>query len=193
MNEEVKETAGDKAIRLNRIKNANEAYQELKVLHTDPLSGEIGEDFPKWSIFRDDFIADWTNNRVVVTEKEADAMFDEIVNEAEKELATVETPVVVPTVETAAIVAPAKRVRKAAVKKAVKVAKKKVVAKKVRKVVKKVAAKKAGKGKIDLARATFEKYSAKGWSRADILGRMVEVNGLSPAYAATAYQKLKSE
>ncbi len=186
MNEEVKETAGEKAIRLNRVKNASEAYNELKALHTDPLTGEIGEDFPKWSIFRDDFIVDWTKNRVVVTEKEADAMFDEIVNEAEKELAVVGEP------EVAVVAVKAKRVRKAAAKKVVKAKVAKKVVRKAKKVAKKVAAKKAGGGKIDLARATFQKYSGK-WTRQEIIERMVSVNGLTLAYANTAYQNLKNE
>jgi hypothetical protein len=209
---EVKETAGDKALRLNRIKNASEAYAELKALNTDPLTEEVGADFPSWPTFRDEFIADWTNNRTIVTEKEADAMFDEIVETAVKELETiaeVAAPQIVLGEETAPVVdlaatvnlSPPKKARKKAVPGATsylpatakvlrKLAKKKVAKKAVRK----VAAKKkvAGKGKMDLARATYEKYSGK-WTRQEILTRMVEVNGLSPAYASTAYQILKSE
>lgn len=213
-------------IKLNQLKKASEAYAELRTLHTDPLTDEVDGNFPAWSIFRDDFIADWTSNRTIVDEKEADAMFDTLVETAIQEIETAEanaaaevvetpTPAVVnnvdPSVGMGDVAAPKRRGRPPGSAKtaettetapkakksyyvpvALRNAKKTAKVKKVTKT-KKVAAKKksAGGGKMDLARVTVEKFSAKGWSRKDIIARLVEVNGLSPAYAATAYQKLK--
>lgn len=196
------------AIRLNQLKKATEAYKELKVLHTDPVTEELSEDFPAWSVFRDGFIADWTSNRIIVDEKEADAMFDKTAEEAlaqieaaegnTVELVVVETinpPVITLKVKDVPAVKrrgrpPGKTVPGARsylpatekVLRKLKQAKTKAKAKK--------ATKKEGPSKMDLARATVEKFAAKGWSRKDILARLVKQNGLSPAYAATAYQKL---
>ncbi len=206
-------------IKLNQLKKASEAYAELRTLHTDPLTDEVDGTFPAWSIFRDDFIADWTSNRIIVDEKEADAMFDTIVEKAIQEIETAEAgatavetePTAAPIATTApeAVVTAKRRGRPPGSAKAVDATapKKsyyipvsqrkgtKATKAKTAKVTKtkKVAAKKksAGGGKMDLARVTVEKFTAKGWSRKDIIARLVDVNGLSPAYAATAYQKLK--
>src|SRR5277367_6506843 len=105
------------AIKLNQLKKASEAYAELRTLHTNPVTEEVDGIFPAWSLFRDDFIADWTSNRIIVDEKEADAMFDTIVENAIQEIETAEaiatgsevetpTPVVAtaPTLEVAPVV-----------------------------------------------------------------------------------------
>ncbi len=77
-------------IKLNQLKKASEAYAELRTLHTDPLTEEVDGNFPAWSIFRDEFIADWTSNRIIVDEKEADAMFDTLVDNAIQEIEAAE-------------------------------------------------------------------------------------------------------
>lgn len=194
------------AIKLNQLKKASEAYKELRGLHTDPVTEEVDGEFPAWSVFRDGFIADWTANRIIVDEKEADAMFEKTAEEALAEIEAAEAGIVeeVSTETTTAVAAPvaeeapvvAKRRgrppgsgNKAKATKAAAVVKAKATKKAGKK---KVAAKKksAGTSKMDAARVTVEKFAAKGWSRKDIIQRLIDVNGLTPAYAATAYQKI---
>ena len=95
-----------KELKLNRVKQASDAYKELKAIHAatnlselfPPEAGEKDEPnptLPVWPVFRDDFIEDWTSNRVVKTDKEADAHFDK---EAEEALEALEANEVAPTV-----------------------------------------------------------------------------------------------
>lgn len=192
------------AIKLNQLKKASEAYAELRVLHTDPLTDEVDDEFPVWSLFRDGFIADWTSNRIIVDEKEADVMYDTIANEAlavieAAEAGAVSTEVEVPTVaavETApveAVVAKRRRGRPAGAK--VEGATKKSYYKPKAKTEKstkpkKVAAKKKSTASASSkAQAIVEKYKERAWSRKDIIAKIQEQLEMGVAYASTLYQK----
>jgi len=86
MSEKVSSTA----LKLNRLKYASEAYQEHKRIFTeyegtgvDPETGvnegdHMAEGFKTWPEFREEFLTDWTNNRRVVDEKEADVHFENL-------------------------------------------------------------------------------------------------------------------
>ena len=94
MSEKVSSTA----LKLNRLKHASAAYQEHKAMFTelegtgvDPESGinegdHMAEGFQTWPEFREAFLTDWTNNRRIVDEKEADVHFDTLADEALNEL-----------------------------------------------------------------------------------------------------------
>lgn len=77
------------AIELVRLKNASEAYKVHKSIYIDPVSDEQLPGFQAWPEFRDEFLADWKSNRRLVTEKEADVIFDTIANESLSELETI--------------------------------------------------------------------------------------------------------
>lgn len=190
------------AIRLNQLKKASEAYKEQKAIYEDLTTEDMETALPPWPQFRDAFLADWNLNRIIVDEKEADEMFNKAAEEALAQIeaaegTTTETTTMIPSLPGEALVNtsadPKKKRGRPPGKKTAKVAKKsysKAKTKAVKTAKAKKATKKEGPSKMDLARATVEKFAAKGWSRKDILARLVEQNGLSPAYAATAYQKL---
>lgn len=191
------------AIKLNQLKNASAAYKEQKAIYEDLTTEDMETALPLWPEFRDAFLADWNLNRIIVDEKEADAMFDKTAEEALAQIENAEAGTSSPeateptsSVATSPSTAAPKRRRPSAKKTVVKATKKSVVKAKT-KAVKAAKAKKAtkkdtGPTKMDLARDTVAKFSAKGWSRKEILERLVQVNGLSPAYSATAYQKIRS-
>ena len=192
-------------IKLNQLKKASEAYAELRSLHTDPLTEEVDGDFPAWSIFRDGFIAEWISNRIIVDEKEADVMFDTIVETAIQEIEAAEavaastevveltTPVAAVTTAPEAVVVakrrgrpPGKKVEGATpAKKSYYKPKAKGVAKN-----KKVAAKKkSGSSASSKAQTLVERYVERKWSRKDIIAKLQEQLGMGAAYAGTLYQK----
>lgn len=73
-------------LKLARLKAASEDYKVHKSIFVDPVTDEQLEGFLEWPVFRDQFLSDWTNNRRVVTEKEADVIFDRIADESLSEL-----------------------------------------------------------------------------------------------------------
>lgn len=190
----------------NRVKKASEAHVELKALHTE--YDEVDETFPDWQTFRDNFILDWIANRTIVTEEEAEMIFETTADEA---LAVIETaeqndsprtisvlvasstsvePGVVLTAvdaEPAVAVAPKRRGRPpGAGKKAVVV---KAAAKKSS-TKKKVAAKKSSGGSASAkAQVLIEKYASRDWSRKDIILKLQSQLDMGAAYASTLYQK----
>lgn len=205
------------AIKLHRVKQASEAYKELKSICAqtdldsllpkiagDELDGEepynVVSTVPTWPEFRDAFIADWAANRTIVTDKEADAMFERDVEEAIAAIEATETPAETVVVETPAVVAtpvavtPAKpkRVRNKVVKAAktkAKTAKAKAPAK-AKTVKTKVAAKKKSGGSASAkAQTIIAKYAERDWSRKDIIAKLQEQLGMGVAYASTLYQK----
>lgn len=62
-----------------------EYYKEMKAIHTDPVFG-IDPSFPDWKTFKADYEKEYYADRVVVSEEEADAILDEVVETAEREL-----------------------------------------------------------------------------------------------------------
>lgn len=76
-------------LELARLKNASEAYKVHKSNYIDPVTEEQLPGFQAWPEFRDEFLADWKSNRRVVTEKEADVIFDNLADESLTELATI--------------------------------------------------------------------------------------------------------
>ncbi len=210
-------------IELNRVRMAHEAYVELKALHSNGslsslLPPGLGEDkdevdstLPDWPTFRDGFIKDWAADRIILTVKEADAMFDKDVNEAldvieqtEAEVLNTSTPAVaVPTATpeptatqvTTPAVAPKRRGRPPgkATRKAGPEARRYTASKRTATRTKnlKVAAKKksAGKTSSSVAQTIIERYQARDWSRKDILQKLQSQVGVGAAYAATLYQK----
>lgn len=91
-------------LELARLKNASEEYKVHKLNYIDPVTDEELPGFQTWPMFRDEFLADWKSNRRIVTEKEADVIFDRIADESLTELeniagATVDVNTVVDEVE----------------------------------------------------------------------------------------------
>lgn len=187
-----------------RLKNATEAYAELKAIHASTsldslLPREPGDEpdevdsaIPAWPVFLDGFIKDWTSIREIKTDKEADAMFD---HDVETALAVIEateqnvtdslpvvdtTPVAAPVVETAPVVAVKRKPR--AVKAAVKA---------VKKAPRKVAAKKKSVGSASAkAQVIIEKYAGNdAWPRKRVIGKLQAQLGMGAAYASKLYQK----
>lgn len=78
--------AKDNSLQLARLKAASEDYKVHKSIFVDPVTDEKLEGFLEWPVFRDQFLNDWINNRRVVTEKEADVIFDRIADESLTEL-----------------------------------------------------------------------------------------------------------
>lgn len=76
-------------LELARLKNASEEYKVHKSNYKDPITDEELPGFQTWPVFRDEFLADWKSNRRVVTEKEADVIFDQIADESLTELETI--------------------------------------------------------------------------------------------------------
>ncbi len=198
-------TEGGKAIWQNRIKMASEAYQIAKTIHADHVvdslcdatgdsveestetTDTVVETFPDWPTYRDNFILDWISNRTIVTEEEANAMFNVEVENALQEIDQVEGSVVTPTVVVEATPVVIAKVKRAVAKKVVKV---KAKTKAKTKVTKKVAAKKAG-GKSASAKAQviIEKFSTRGWTRGEIIQKLQDQLDMGAAYASTLYQK----
>lgn len=80
------EAGKDNSLQLARLKAASEDYKVHKSIFVDPVTDEKLEGFLEWPAFRDQFLNDWINNRRVVTEKEADVIFDRIADESLTEL-----------------------------------------------------------------------------------------------------------
>lgn len=76
-------------LELARLKNASEDYKVHKSNYIDPVTDEQLPGFKLWPEFRDEFLADWKSNRRIVTEKEADVIFDQIADESLTELETI--------------------------------------------------------------------------------------------------------
>lgn len=79
-------------LQLARLKAASEDYKVHKSIYIDPVTEERLEGFLEWPVFRDQFLTDWKSNRRVVTEKEADVIFDRIADESLSELENIGTP-----------------------------------------------------------------------------------------------------
>lgn len=209
----------------NRVKSAGEAYKIAKTAYTDVDFEGMPKDadevvsgidplFPDWPTYRDNFILDWLSNRIVVTEKEAEAMFDETAAAAlaaleGTEAAIVPTDTIVPTetvatpapVETEVVVVAKRRGRPPGVKKTAAVVAPVVKAKKSyyvpvgKRKAKKTKAKKVAKAKSNRGSASakaqtlIERYVAKDWSRKDIIAKLQSQLDMGAAYAATLYQK----
>jgi hypothetical protein len=209
----------------NRVKKASEAYKELQALAEDydqsitsENDGEatlhldadayVPEQLPTWPVFRDNFILDWMSNRIVVTEEEADEMFNqdaenalnliegqeqsggESLNTSEPAVSSTipagETP---STTEASAPVAK-RRGRPPGTKNSTKkVAKAVRKAKAPRKV--KAAAKVGRKASSNSAKAQkiVEMYKAKGWERKRVIEKLMTQLEMGKAYASTLYQK----
>lgn len=219
-------TDSGKAIWQNRVKMASEAYQILKGINADASVASIEceplvptedeaeaqevvdvDSFPSWPTFRDNFLLDWIGSRIVVTDKEADMIFERTAEEA---LAAIEqaeqngsdAPVVdtSTTVVASALVvetAPKRRGRPpgSGVKKGTTGTSKtlaKLKARTKRAKSKKVAAKKksaSGGSASAKAQTLIEKYGSRDWSRKDIIGKLQAQLGMGAAYASTLYQK----
>ena len=212
----------------NRVKRASEAYKELQALSTDYDETIVSENeheasmyleadayqpeqLPTWPVFRDNFILDWMSNRIVVTEEEADKMFEsdaesalphegqeqsggESLNTSEPAVSSTSPAGEAPTAtaeETPAVVTK-RRGRppgtKAKAKKVVKVTHKVKTARKVKKA---SAPKVARKGTSNSAKAQriVEMYKGKGWARKDIIEKLQTQLEMGKAYASTLYQK----
>lgn len=186
-----------------------EYYKELKAIHTDPVFG-IDPSFPNWKTFKADYEKQYYADRVVVSEEEADAILDEVIETAERELGlTTDAPTEeetedMYTLKTEPEEAPIihldelellepDEVEEVEVidlneEKAPKASRKKKAA------TKKAAAPKRGrpaKSKADLARTIFKRIGHK--ERKKVIAAFVEKAGLTPAGAATYYQKFKTE
>lgn len=211
----------------NRIKKASEAYKELQALYADydgdivsqneheatgeTLDGEPAEAeaLPDWQTFRDNFILDWMQNRIVVTTEEADEMFERDVNDALEQIEsqgsdsqstsepTVASTASEPastqgesTAEPAASAAPKRRGRPPGSGKAKSATKKVVKTKSVRKVVKaKSTGGRKGTSVASKAQTLIARYQEREWSRKDILQKLQDQLEIGKPYAATLYQK----
>lgn len=216
---ELSKTDGGKAIWQNRVKMASEAYQALKGINggletlversAEDEADEVDVSFPDWPTFRDNFILDWIGSRIVVTDKEADMIFERTAEEALAAIeqaeqngsdapvvdtsatTVVQSPTVAPVVE----IATKRRGRppgsaKTAVKKSYYVPVSQRPAK--TKTVRKAAAKKktVAKGSASAkAQSLIEKYAARDWSRKDIIAKLQSQLDMGAAYASTLYQK----
>lgn len=69
-----------------RLENACEAWKVHKSIYIDPVTAEPLQGFQPWPQFRDEFLTDWKSNRRLVTEKEADVIFNRIADESLAEL-----------------------------------------------------------------------------------------------------------
>lgn len=79
-------------LQLARLKAASDDYKIHKTIFIDPVTEERLEGFMEWPAFRDAFLADWKSNRRVVTEKEADVIFDKLADEALTDLENLGAP-----------------------------------------------------------------------------------------------------
>ena len=125
----------------------------------------VDEKFPDWRTYRDGFILDWIGSRIVVTNEEADMIYENAVDEA---LATLDGETTEPVVETSGESEEAPATKRGRPKGAKKAAKTKVSAK---------------------ALTIYNRYKEKGWERKRILDKMQGELGMGKAYAATLYQK----
>lgn len=198
-----------------RLENAADAYKSHKSIFIDPVAGEL-PGFQPWPEFRDAFLIDWKSNRRLVTDKEADVIFDKIADESLSELESIGAPTDVNALAEQAVVdaqddevadlqqalvAPVATVAVAPTKRRGRPPTAKVVAavrevraavravKAVVKPVRKVAAAKKGGNLSTKAQALIEKYSAKGWSRKDILVKMQGQFDITAANAGYYWQK----
>lgn len=190
-----------------------EYYKEMKAIHTDPVFG-IDPSFPDWKTFKADYEKEYYADRVVVSEEEADAILDEVVETAERELGLIpdlpveeepdnvyvldvddEAPIlhleeidpIEPEYpeEVEVIDLNEKKVRTPRAKKATA---KKTTTSKPKKGAKRMA---KTKSKADLARTIFKRIGHK--ERKKVIAAFVEKAGLTAAGAATYYQKFKTE
>jgi hypothetical protein len=220
-------TEGGKSIWQNRVKKASEAYNELKGIHgahelhtlVPKTSEDEGDDadltFPDWPTFRDNFILDWIGSRTVVTEQEADMIFERTAEEAlavieqgEQITADAESDGPPYTTQTPQEMAQENLQKHLAEQKGVTetppvatkrrgrppgASKKSTVTKLTRSKpsTRKVAAKKSGAKSSASAKAQgiIEKYASRDWSRKDIIGKLQAQLGMGAAYASTLYQK----
>lgn len=180
----------------HRVKKATEAYAEAKAIYTDVDFGgtPVDEDrttgfapgFPDWPTYRDNFLLDWIANRTVMSEEEADALFD---REAEAALNTLDGEPTVditprprpegglkPVIAAAAIKAKAKTVSNT---KANKIVKAKIVKANVKKFV----------SNSDKAFVIITRYQGRGWTRKRIIEKLCAQLDMGAAYASTLYQK----
>lgn len=228
-------TDSGKAIWQNRVKMASEAYQILKGISADvsvasieceplvPTEDEAeaqevvdADEFPSWPTFRDNFLLDWIGSRIVVTDKEADMIFERTAEEA---LAAIEqaeqndsettiidsTPSSVltdtskPLIVTIGDVPAVKRRGRPPGKKVPgSTSYLPITTKTLAKLKAKTARKKyAAKAKKSVARGSasakaqtiIEKYGARDWSRKDIIAKLQTQLEMGAAYASTLYQK----
>ena len=204
-----------KAVWQNRVKMASEAFDIAKGIHaqhsltslvaktSEDEDDDVDETFPDWPTFRDNFILDWIGSRTVVTEQEADMIFERTADEALQAIEQAEQngtlstePVVdtsAPVVETPApaasepVVATKRRGRPPGSGKKTATAVVKAAKKTGRR---KVAAKKKSVGSASAkAQTIIEKYAAREWSRKDIIQKLQDQLGMGAAYASTLYQK----
>lgn len=220
--EELYKTDGGKAIWQNRVKMAGEAFKiakttndestvsSLDITNGDDEAGEVDYTFPTWQVYRDNFILDWIANRTIVTEEEAEMIFERDVNDAlsvieagevggstDVELGTEITTAVTGAPEAAREVQAQARERAVDNGDGTPAPKRgrpagKVKAVKVKKVVKlqKVAAAKKGKSTSERAAEIIAWGQSRHWARKDILERLTtQIDGLGAPYAATLYQK----
>jgi hypothetical protein len=157
----------EQALHLIRLKNASEAYKELRAIYTDPVTEEVDPSFVSWPEFRDKFIEDWKSNRIVVDEKEADAIFDRIVDEAEEELERGVLEHRSPVVEAKAIWPP--NVTESTSGEVIEVK----------------------KSKAEIGREVFKLMNNK--PRKEVIQALINLAGMTPAGASTYYQRFKTE
>lgn len=189
-----------------------EYYKELKAIHTDPVFG-IDPSFPDWKTFKADYEKQYYADRVVVSEEEADAILDEVIENAERELGLVpDVPVEEETedvhvidVEDEAPILHLEEIDPIEPEYPEEVEvidlneekvrtprKKKSTAKKATPKTTKGAKRMAKtKSKADLARTIFKRIGHK--ERKKVIAAFVEKAGLTAAGAATYYQKFKTE
>lgn len=204
------QTKGGRELWQNRVKKATEAYKEAKANYTDfDLDGmPVDEDrttglapgFPDWPTYRDNFLLDWINNRTVVSEEEADAIFE---REAAAALGEIEAdgedldalppvdedeaPASIVEAEAEAEAEPVEADAEPEVEVEAEAESEPVH-------VERTAKKKPGRpprkdSASAKARGIIERYRAREWSRKEILEKLQSQLGMGPAYAATLYQK----
>ncbi len=153
-------------------------YKEEKALVIGSEEERTGlEDYPEYSEWKAQYVVEYNETHQVVDVKEADAIFDAMVDDAEAELEGVsfeETEVSVDDDKIKAIA--------------------KIVQKERRKVVKavKVAPKKKSASKTTKAQKVFDKHFGKK-TRKEIIALFVSEVNMTPAGASTYYQKFKSK
>jgi len=192
-----------------RLENAMDAWKIHKSIYLDQVTCEPLPGYKAWTEFRDEFLIDWKSNRRLVTEKEADVIFDKLADESLSELENigaaadenvldddtigviVENPV---TGEPIAVTTPvvAKRVRKlklvttpTGLEVLVPKASKKVVVK--AKKPGKVAAKKVKLS--DRAESVIIRFVNAAWSRKEIIEKLMKQFDITSANAGYYYQK----
>lgn len=170
-------------------------YKEEKTLIVGDENERTGlEPFPTFAQWKEVYTMEYNETHKTVTVEEADAEFDAAVDEADAELQAiiaelgdVEDPATAKRTVT-------KTKRKRKVRPSAKTGKvsRAKVKRAVRKVAKKTATKKKSrrKSKIEKAETIFNRFYGRK-TRGEIIEKMVKQVELTPAGAATYYQKLK--